>query len=843
MRFLLATVVLLAILAVGEPASVLATTPETGLSVLSFEQEDLDGDGNPDMATLMASYMDRPYRVVVYDQGHDMKLSDDWRLGTDFVNDQWLFQTETGDQTKLIIRFSHDASGYTAELFDDVNGDGTVSHTVHDTGKVDILESGFPSVRVVAQQPWLSPEGEINHLVHITTYRSVVSIASDSSVNYLPQDGRQGGEHEIVDTDADGIADYDLALAFFDAPKEWTFARTSITIDMSKEPLPAFTGYFLWPYLGQAVPGQWELISRTPETLDLPPILMDWQQGQIRRIINSLPLWGAGDRWLFYSWTPLVKQQTNELEWEQFAHYNFSGSSTPDVILHLIRSGSSETVRSGARVFYPQGAAFSWHHTNLGSLKWDYKLQFAGLHELPSTTVAFKDFALREVPFEDMLWEYTTRQWAYATFVAAESNNSESSEGILEWGNIEGVTTDVTDIQHTTIWGADRAHKAYLLGETDVGPARFYTDIRIGFRGEFGELNGPGQLYFSPIDHKLHLFKARMGMWKLNDTSEIRYGNLDDDPYIDQWTFNHVITGTQPVTITRQLAVADSHLIYSGDDAVVIRRVSVDPSLFETVPPRDRDEWEALGNKLSAQKPEFSPDDFLTMLRQFDGPEIQIEGATAMDYRPTNDGGFRFVLELTPGYRVSGSDLLGLDGLSPGKYIIEKHDGTFIVSELTPPDLEIDLPPSALLQGPTGQFQTNQIVFEVGNNGWQDASDVIVTGEATGENGKRIVFGNKETSIASGAVERVSFDWVPDSPGSHTITVRAVALDVDGEGTLAQAEWADTVSVDSAPSTSFQDGVSAFDLVPVTPLLVFLGSLLFVSGVFVFYWWRVRQTA
>jgi hypothetical protein len=469
-------------------------------------------------------------------------------------------------------------------------------------------------------------------------------------------------------------------------------------------------------------------------------------------------------------------------------------------------------------------------------------LEVAGLQELPSTVVDFKDFAVREVPYEDLLADYAARQWAYGTFVAAESRPYASSTGMWEWGTLDGVTININDQLNGPIPGAARELIDYLLGLRDRFPTQFYTQIREGFRGEFGELHGPAQLYFSPVDRKLHLLKASTGVWNLGPVDEIRYKNLDGDSYVDQWIYNHVVTGTHPITVTKQLLEADTHLIYSGNNTVVIKQTNVTPSLFETAPPRNREEWETLGNQLAAQKPEFAPDDFLTQLRQFDGPEMQIHGAQVMEYRPISKGDFRFVLELIPEYRVSGPDLLGLDGLAPGKYIFENRNGAFYSSELTPPSLEIKLAPGGLFQGAVGQFQTSRIAFEVVNNGRQDASDVIITGEATDENGVGTIFGEQETSVASGAVERISFDWAPDSPGEYTIVIRAAALDADGEGTLAQDEWVDTVLVDRTPSTSLHDALSAFDLVPVTPVLMVLGSLLFVSVVLLFYWWRVRQT-
>lgn len=811
--------------------------------IVSFDQSDLDGDSIPDLATISAIYMNENYRVSVFDQGDDMVWSSDWKIGTDFANDIWVFQTADDQTTKLIIRFDHDARGYVAELFDDVDTDGTVSYSIRNTHQIEINESSFPSVRMTASQPWILDDDTTNYAVCLSIFHPVYNILAISppEVDRLPTDGRLAVMHEVVDQDSDGVPDYEVMQAFPDVPSDWGAFRTHINVNITDVQNSGFQDGFLWPYLGHVLPGSspGSGVRRTPGDLT-PPIHVDWQSGQVRNVAGFLPLWGADDRWLFMSTSPLTKGATNVLDFERFAYFNLSQDTVPNLVFRLVQSGLNDTVSVGSRVLYLQQVNFSWQQQSRSKLEWDFKLDVTGLHEAPSTEVPFKDFSLREVPFDDILKDFTARTWAYATFVAAESRNYESNEGIAEWTTLEGVQTDVSLRQ--SIPGSYQAQRDYLHGHADSSPASYYTDIREGFRGEYGDVNGPAGLYFSPIDRKLHLLKAQTGVWKLDETSQIRYGNLDGDPYIDQWIFTHVISGTQPLTVTSQLAVADSHLIYDGDDVVVIRQASVSPSLFEAVPPRNQEEWETLGDRLIALQPDFAPDDFLAMVGQFDGPEMQIHGAEVMEYRPISDGGFRFVLELTPEYRIVGPDLIRLDGLPPGKYIVENRNDAFSVRELTPPDLGITVPPMSLVGDQASQFQTSQIVFEVVNNGRQDASHVIITGEATDENGVGTIIGEQDISVASGAAEKISFEWAPNSPGTHTIAIRAAALGADGEGTLVHAEWTDTVSVDSAPSTSFHDGVSAFDLVPVTPILIFLGSLLFVSGVFLFYWWHVRQT-
>jgi len=294
-------VIFISVVTVHLPAQVSASDLKAEPTIVSFEQRDLDRDGRPDQAVIMADYTGGRYRVVVYDQGMDMQWSDDWRTGTDFVNDVWLFQTEAGEQTKLIIRFSHGAAGYTAELFDDVNGDGTVSYRMRDTRQIDITESSFPTVRMVAEQPWTLPDGGTNYLVHVTTYRPLFSPpilwGALSHIDYLPRDGRPAIEQEIIDSDADGIPDYELIRVFPDAPSNRMVFRTSLNINIGRKPLPGFRDSFFWPYLRYMGPGQWtpSYPVRRPDDFS-PPIQLDWQEARIKAIANFLPSWGLGDK-------------------------------------------------------------------------------------------------------------------------------------------------------------------------------------------------------------------------------------------------------------------------------------------------------------------------------------------------------------------------------------------------------------------------------------------------------------------------------------------------------------------------------------------------------------------
>ena len=680
---------------------------------MSFEQQDLNGDGVPDKAVIMADYLGERYRVVVYDQSLDMMWSDDWRAGTDFVNDVWLFQTETGEQTKLIIRFSQSPEGYLAELYDDFDGDGDVAYKVPDLPSVEVLESSFPAVRMTADQPWLLPDGRVNYMVHFSLYRPLpVWFVQAWLFEYLPQEGRIAYTNEVVDSDGDGNPDYELGLAFPDTPEGWYVVRSQINVNVSDVPRPHFEGAFLWPYLGYALPGDWSemQVQRRPENLS-PPLKMDWQAGRIMGVAPLLPFYGLGDQWTILTTKPIEKHRVNELDREVLAYYDFTGDTVTDVLFRLLHY-PVDPVQIGSHTFYLEQVSYAWHHQDRDTMAWDYELELAALHEQPSTMVEFQDFAVYTVPYDDLLWHYSRpSDWAYATFVAAESNAYRSNEGIGEWGTLEGIQTDLSrPPEERYVPDSMMAQHGYLRGWEDSSPADLYTEIREGFRGEYADLMGPASLYFSSIDRRLHLSKASLGLWNLGDNRKIQYKNLGG-VYLDTWI---LLENGDPL---EYLYAPPGYLIYQDRGGVRFFRVDVPPALFTALPPRDRSEWEELEARLAEYHVDSAPDDFLAMAEQSGEPSLVISKASIRDIRLT-DGGFRFVLEMGSDFGLAGESLWDLRGLAPGEYVVTLSEGVFSVQPLTPARVTLEM------EVHSSEDHLKTLRVRVTNEGLADLADV-----------------------------------------------------------------------------------------------------------------------
>ncbi len=771
----LVSVALVAVIVAIVPAEASAASLEDGVRDLSFEQRDLNGDAIPDMAILMTSYEGGRYRVAVYDQGHDMPWSDDWRKGTDFLDDTWLFQTESGEQTRLIIRFSRSTEGYLAELYDDIDEDGHVAYEIRDQTGIEVLESAYPAARMAAQKPWLLPGGRVNYMVQIATFQPwPIPFMQSSAVPYLPQDGSPSYTHDVVDGDANGIPDYELRLAFPNVPGDWGVFRSTINANVSQTSLPDFQGAFFWPYLGYADPQEWSPTSLGRKPGDTtPPIRINWQAGRIMGIAALFPIYGTGNQWSMLTTKAIEKNKVNELDWEAFAYYDFTSDTIADVLFRLIHQPVAP-VRVGSADLRMEQVSYAWHYQNRDAMKWDYELELAALHSLPTTVVEFQDFALRTVPYEDLLEHFSEpTDWAYATFVAAESNAYESNEGIWEWGTLEGIQTDSTLLpEERSVTGAMEAQQGYLRGWRDGSPDGLYTEIREGFRGEYADLNGTASLYISPVDQKLHLTRATHGVWNLGGDSEVRYGNLDGDAYLDQWQY------IEHGEVKRQLNGAGAFFVYSDSDRAIVKQAEGIPLPSEALPPRTREEWLSLGEKLETGRKDRSPEDLAAMLEQFAGPQAEVRGAGIEEFRLT-DAGFRFVLQLGRGYSVDQAALLPLSGLVPGRYLVA-YDGRFSVVPLAPPALSVTLRQadarSSLSQAPFA------VEVSIENRGLEDARDLTLVAQAESQD-ETIEFARQQTKALAGKVESLLLTWQPPRAGPWVLQARVAS----GDGTL-QAE-------------------------------------------------------
>ena len=640
------------------------------------------------------------------------------------------------------------------------------------------------------------------------------------------KNGEPAFENQVYDSDGDQIPDFTLNRAFPIHHPGQLFLSTSLNVYLTKGALPNYAEPFFWPYLDFVDPEQPEN-SQESAGNDPPPVKFNWKDSRIIGVGGFLPGWSQGDRWVANPINDLLKGATNILDWEIFSNYDFNHDDMEDMILRDFYYPQAP-VQIADRILYLQMENYSWHHQFIDTQKWDYKLELAGLREMPASVIAFPDFSIYAVPYEERLSKYTRQEdWAYATFVAAEGYRYDSSEGIWEWSTLGGVVTDIFGGRGGNVPDSNAAQRSYLLGNSDSSPASFYYTIRPGFRGEYADLNGPPGLYFSPIDHKLHLLRASKGVWVLDGKREIRYRNLGGET-IHQWS---LIQGENEL---KTFISTPEYLLLLQDDQVKIMQAGISPILFTTLPPSNEEEWAKLGQDLEKNKPTFAVDDFEAMLQQFSGPTLTIEAANLSDFRLTQHG-FRFTLNLLPDYQLQGAELLDIQDLAPGTYLVQyENSGPFRIVPLGSPSLQITVPANGILAEPGIAFSPNTLRVNLVNKGLADARVVTLSAKLILDDGTPINIGEKTTRVNGESTQEVRFDWIPKQAGASHVVIQAIAYGGQApQGIQATAEHVEVIQIQDELKGTFMQTASAFGLVNIYPLLLLLIAIALISGLLV----------
>jgi hypothetical protein len=428
-----------------------------------------------------------------------------------------------------------------------------------------------------------------------------------------------------------------------------------------------------------------------------------------------------------------------------------------------------------------QSISYSWNLFNPGSLRWDFKLGLGGNHTINSV-VRFNGFSLRTVPFDNLPYWITNREWKMTTFVAREGQGYESAEGIYEWQTDTGEDPESGDNRSVE---TREASNRYMLGLTSTQPDAFYQHSREGFRAErhFASPAKP-MLYFSPVDRKLHLRGAEAGVWNIDGHQEIRYVNLNKDDFLDGWqSFDQNL-------LRRQLYTLPSHMLLADEQRVLLKQADIQPQLFEVHPPRNHADWSQLRERLTAEQTHFAPDDFRSMLEQFAGQEWQVAPATLADIRRTNQG-FRFVLELQPGFRTSGSGGPPLQSLQPGRYVVT-YDHDWHVEALTPPE-----PSAELDTGTFTELESGTLRVRVRNDGQEDLAGAELQVWASQPGIEQTLVATRTLDLLAQVPLTLTLDWTPEWAGEWQINTTLLH-----QGSAARALGQQTVTVGSLSSVA-----------------------------------------
>lgn len=806
-----------------------AQAAPSGQAVQSLAQQDSDGDGKPDLTIIKTSFASSADEIRVYDGAGDMQASQDWRQATDFENDTWVFDRGGDGSAQLVLRFERAGESVIATLFSDQNKDGKIALAVAGH-QVTVEEAGFAPLRVTVQGSWWLPNGQLNWNVRFQTDGPLLHLHNGHNVadfwlrnGNFKMDGSPDAELVFADQDRDGIPEYGIWRVLAGTAETDGAPRTLIWSNEGRHQPVVPAGFVFWPYLrletpSTVAPGQGNLPQDQKYFDTTPSITYNFNAATT----NVLAFQGYPIEQGFHVNT-LRAFQPGERNYADFenamAYYDLAGDTDGAPELHIRhRYYEAGDLYNGNLATTTNEIRYSWNQTNSSGFSWDYKLGLAGRNTITST-VHVGDFAYGGIPYVEMpTWAAHTK-WDYASFVAREGANFLSSEGIYAWAPVENLVDDDPMVL-----------SRYLAGETNADIRAGFQSLSPGWRGDFTpNLQAQPYLYFSSIDHKLHLLKANQGVWQIDDTTQIRYRNLDGDPYLDQWMYTHASVGAQTVTETRQLNIAGSHILYADDSSVAIRQTQVRSSIFEVLPPTNHAEWQALGSTIEAAKSNIEPTDFRAMLEQFAGSELRITGATLRDYRPVGTNGFRFVLDLQPGFTVNGDQLIDLATLRPGSYAV-RYDGAFHVEPLSLPILALHAPANGLAAEPAVALRTGQLHLQLSSDAASaDAPTVAVRAEALAPDGQAQPIGEQQVAVLAGETTPLTFEWAPPAAGDWQIRVTAITTPtLDAPPMTAHFKAALLVAPAALPSPA--ESASAFGLVPLPALAGLLLAALLAAG-------------
>jgi hypothetical protein len=686
-----------------------------------------------------------------------------WQDALNYEDALWIYDVGSTNRAGLIIDYRRSQDQVIAELYDDQNGDGVLRYGLRNGRLLYDEPINVPVVRVTAQGGWWLPDGTPNFNLDISVDGSVRAMIEAFYLPLLKADGKTDYTIHVRDPNRNGRPNYEWRQAYPPLDENDGFYHSSVmaTTRDDEPPLPEPT--LFWPLLGS---GMTNIIKGYGESA--APININWQTKQIEVISEFVASRGNPHNYFVYSIRRIEPGVLNQVNFESpFAFYQLGGPNPayPDLSVRVAHWPKRDLAR-GSTI---QQVDLTWRHNDSSAWdtpNWDYRLSLLGRNEHRGN-VTFPEFDLAITPYSQLPGWATQNDWEYGSFVSRESGEYLTTEHIYEWSVLEGVVTDINAPVESPRYAVAESIQAlpdYVRGKYIGDIGRFYQQIRPGLRGEFSpQINAQPYLYLSPIDHKLHLAKASHGVWSIAEGTELRYANLRGSEYLDQWRYTEVITGAQTITTTRELNLADTHLIYSDDQQVVLREVAVTPGTLRTLPPTTSAEWRTLTDQLTAQRSDLAPGDLLAMLRQFAGPELQIVGATAHGYRPLPAGGFRFILELKPGYRVLGEDRFGITGLPAGSYAVQ-YDGMPTVVPATAPVLSAQLADQQLQQ-----LQKASLPITLHNDGQQDIALATLELVATAPDGVVTTVQTRTVSLLAQTPLTTTLEWAAPTAGEWQI--------------------------------------------------------------------------
>lgn len=690
-----------------------------------------------------------------------------------------------GPQPALAVRLTNapKSDAAIAEVYDAASQE--VAEPFRIEGNTVVFPSSArPSITMTALGGWWVRDGVINYNLDIQTYGSIFAMwgaGADLGANgWIGQvrPGQPAVTIKVRDPEHEGIPKWDLRLLIPEFPGRGYY-RVNYAERKCATPTRISPGVVpAWPFVADT--GAYEQEAGVLR----PPIVVDWQRATITHFSEMVTVRNQNCSYALYSIAPLQYGGLSRANFETpFAFYDLSaeGRGRPNLILRTERFPAQDPWSTGLDPTVQRGRPaprdieiirYSWRN-EVGDWLWDYKIEVLGFHPYTfETPIADGLVTIDAPPYDKFPAWVVEHAWPVVTFVDTEGSDYHSSEGIYDWSPRE-------------------VSIGYVFGWDTTQNPQAFSNIRQGLRGEYRfQTSLQPRLYFSPIDNRLHLLGAEGGLWNLGDGRVLYLDNLNNGPYIDTWIVKRQklaeaddsgITEGEPASpapieedprdgypgqVEESLTALDEYLIYSGPEIIELRRAAYQLSSFEILPPIDRPTWQAFCEQVEPYtQQKRDPKNLKAWVDAFPGESLRISGAQISNIRATPDG-FRFVLQLHPGFQAQGDDLPGVRGLPPGTYAVS-YDGAFHVAPLTPPALS-----ATANSTPLTALEQHAVEVRLNNTGLQDVPEATLELWAAQPGSDATMVATQTVSLLSQTPIAVRLPWAPPQAGAWRLTPR-----------------------------------------------------------------------
>ncbi len=476
-------------------------------------------------ATWSGTIDSTPTWITVIPRGHVIDPSaiaqDPWWEWGNTDTDAYLFAFNEPGSVHMILEFEQRSNGLPQALvYTSDWGESLVEYELSGSDLTVVSNNGHPNITVRAQEGGWVVDGQTNYRLQMWEDGFVENIRTHADPSERIPDGRPELVHNIG-VDANGEPKWETSNRIFDPHPTWAGVRLGAVL--RADDAPSFQ--IVSPLLPQFPHLQISGTSPNWFFVNPRPIYFDLSRMKLR--INSFVGFQTGGTYVINSDNvpPFVSFES------PFAFYNFDPSTRQAHMIVRAESYPAESfIGPLPNNFTRTAFRYSWK-TN-SELRWRYTFHVAGPHPYDED-ITIGDITFKNISMDNLPAWIADKTWPLITFVEATEGYT-GSEGIYFY--------NANDPAHLPwLSGASNTPTAWLEAPFLI-PTAHLSDIPgeglpPAFRGEYQAANFvTPELYFSPIDNRLHLRHASGGVWHLPGHTIVRYHNLGGGEHIQRFS-------------------------------------------------------------------------------------------------------------------------------------------------------------------------------------------------------------------------------------------------------------------------------------------------------------------